>query len=125
MNRKKQGHKISGRVLELRGQRLQQIREALNVAVPKLIREVKASGKNNQTGFERELNEHVKSGSAVQTLLAKAADLWVDDKTDECNVQSVYVIAQTLAVLSFAPGGTTAVIGTKFMGLEFDAEDFK
>lgn len=116
---------IRCKIMTTREIRLEKIRTALNIAVPKLIREIIKSGKNTQEGFTKELSEHVKNGNAAQGILAGVATLWVDNKTDECNVQSVALIARTLAVCSFAPGGTTAALGTKFMGLEFDAEDFK
>jgi hypothetical protein len=112
---------IRCKILTLRELRLQKIRAALNVVVPKLIREVIESGKNTQEWFVKELEENIKNENAIQGLLDAVSRLWIDDKTDDCNVQSVLVIAQTLAYCSFAPGGTTAALGTKFLGLEFDA----
>src|SRR5258708_9023839 len=122
MSKKKRKQQTRCKIMNPREQKLQKIRSALSIAVRKLIREIIASGNNTQEWFMRELNGHVNNGNATQGLLSGVSQLWVDDKADECNVQAVALIAQTLAVMSFAPGGTVAVLGTKFMGLEFDAE---
>jgi len=66
MAKKKQ--QIRCKILTPREQTLERIRATLKVTVPMLIKEIKARGKDNQEGFTRELEEHVRSGNAAQGL---------------------------------------------------------
>src|SRR5260370_38516099 len=102
MSKKKRKQQTRCKIMNPREQKLQKIRSALSIAVPKLIREIIASGNNTQEWFMRELIGNVKNGNATQGLLSGVSKLWIDDKAAECNAKPLALIVQTLAVMSFA-----------------------
>lgn len=93
-----------------RDQRMQELRDILMSRVPIRIREIVAEGKANDDTW---LVNQVQWAKSVNP-----SDLFAQGKAEEWLVR----LTEMFAVLSFVSGGSTAALGTKLFGIEFDAE---
>lgn len=106
---KRQRKRSQCKTTAYRDQRMQELRDILNSRVPQRVREIIASGKaDDETWLIAQLKE------------AKSVDpktLFDQGRSEEW----LQCVTEIFAVLSFVPGGSTAALGVKFLGMEFDA----